>query len=210
MVDDIVVVGAGGHCRVVLSILQYYEQYNVIGIADKDLENKGEEILGTVIQFSVKDLRNLYREGINNAVVAIGDNNERKVLFNELSDIGFNLPTIIHPSALIENSVVLGGGSVICMGVELGALVNIGRNCIIYTGSIIEHETKLGENVFIAPGCNIAGRVTIHDDCFIGIGSTIKEKITIGEKAVIGAGSVVIKDVLPNDKVAGVPAKSIK
>lgn len=210
MAVDIVVVGAGGHCRVVLSILLHYEQYRVTGIVDKYPENKGEKILGSIIQFTVEDLKDIYREGIKNAVIAIGDNNERKALYNELSEIGFNIPTVKHPTALIEDSAVLGDGNVICMGVKIGPLVNIGRNCILYTGAIIEHETTVGDDVFIAPGCNIAGRVSIKNGCFVGIGSTIKEKIIIGESAVIGAGAVVINDVLPYDTVAGIPAKSIK
>lgn len=210
MVDNVIVVGAGGQCRVVLSILRYYKNFNVIGIADRSSKNIGEEISGKIIKYSWNDFREIYERGTRHAVIAIGDNNERRELFSRLSSIGFKMPTIIHPSAIIEKDAVLGNGCVICMGVKIDTMVSIGKNCVIYTGSIIEHEVKIGDHVYISPGCNIAGRITIGDGSFVGIGSNIKERITVGKNAVIGAGSVVISDIDDNSTVAGVPAKPIR
>lgn len=210
MVDNIIVFGAGGHSRVVLSILRSCKNFNVIGIADRDSNNIGEEISGSIIEYSWNEFREIYEKDTRHAVIAVGDNNERRELFSRLSGIGFKLPTIIHPSAIIEKDAVLGDGCVICIGVKIGTMVDIGKNCIVYTGSIIDHEAKIGDHVFIAPGCNIAGRVTIGEGSFIGIGSNIKEKVTVGKNAVIGAGSVVISDIGDNSTVAGVPAKTIR
>lgn len=210
MVNEVLIIGAGGHCRVVLSILRFYRNFNVIGIADRDSKNIGEEISGSVIKYLWNDFTEIYEKGTRYTVIAIGDNNERKEIFSRLSSIGFEIPTIIHPSAIIEKDAVLGNGCVICMGVKIGTQVTIGKNGIVYTGSIIDHEAKIGDHVFLAPGCNIAGRVTIGDSSFVGIGSTIKEKIIVGDKAVIGAGSVVISDISDNTTVAGVPAKTIR
>lgn len=210
MVNDILIVGAGGFCRVVLSILHSYKNFNVIGIADRDSKNIGEEISGSVIKYSWKNFTEIYEKGTQYAVIAIGDNDERKELFSRLSSLGFEIPTIIHPSAIIEKDAVVGNGCVICMGIKIGTQVSIGKNGIVWTGSIIDHEAKIGDYVFIAPGCNIAGRVKIGDGSFVGIGSTIKEKITIGKSVVIGAGSVVISDIGDNTTVAGVPAKTLR
>jgi sugar O-acyltransferase (sialic acid O-acetyltransferase NeuD family) len=210
MVNNVVVVGAGGHSRVLLSILRSYKNFKVIGIADRDSKNIGEEISGTAIKHSWNDFREIYERGTRHAVIALGDNKERKELFTRLSSIGFKIPSIIHPSAIIEKDAVLGNGCVICMGVKIGTLVSIGKNCVVYTGSIIDHEVKIGNHVYISPGCNIAGRVTIGEGSFVGIGSNIKEKITVGKNAVIGAGSVVIRDIGDNLTVAGVPAKTIR
>lgn len=210
MVNDVIIIGAGGHCRVVLSILHSYKNFNVIGIADRDSKNIGEEISGSVIKYSWNDFTEIYEKGTQYAVIAIGDNNERRECFHRLSSIGFKMPTIVHPSAIIEKDAVLENGCVICMGVKIGTQVTIGKNGIVYTGSIIDHEAKIGDHVFIAPGCNIAGRVTIGDSSFVGIGSTIKEKIAVGKNTVIGAGSVVINDIGDDTTVAGVPAKTLE
>ena len=83
MTSDILVVGAGGHCRVVLSILFHYKEFNIIGIADRNNESIGEEILGIKVKYSWNDFSKLYNKGVNNAVLAVGDNVERKKLFQE-------------------------------------------------------------------------------------------------------------------------------
>ena len=209
MKNDILVVGAGGHCRVVLSILNHYEELNAIGIADRDNENFGEEILGTQVQYTWDDVQAVYHEGISNAVLAVGDNKERQLLYAKLTEIGYTIKTLIHPSALVDNNVKIGVGTTICMGAKIGTLVSIGDNCIIYTGTVIDHETIIKSDCFIAPGVSIAGRVYIEEGSFIGIGCSIKDKIRIGAHSVIGAGSVVIHDVHANTTVAGIPATEL-
>ena len=194
----------------ILSILSYCKEFRVVGIADRGPENIGEEIAGVIIKYTWNDFDEIYRRGTRHAVIAVGDNRERGALFLTLKNAGFNIPTIIHPTAFVEKNVRMKEGNVICMGVNIGSMASVGNNCVVYTGSIIDHEVKLEDNVFIAPGCNIAGRVTIKEGSFIGIGSTIVEKVIIGPNAIIGAGSVVLKDVPENAVVAGAPAKNIK
>tara|TARA_B100000315_G_C14444393_1_gene526141 strand:- start:40 stop:672 length:633 start_codon:yes stop_codon:yes gene_type:complete len=209
MKNDILVIGAGGHCRVVLSIISHYKYLNVVGIADRKKENMGEKILGHEVKYSWEDFQAVYNEGVPYAAIAVGDNKERNNLYRKLIGIGFTVKTLIHPSALIDDSVTMGTGSTICMGVIIGPLVTVGDNCIIYTGTIIDHEVALDDDCFIAPGVCIAGRVKINSGAFLGIGSRIKEKVSIGRDSVIGAGAVVINDIPPNHVVAGVPAKEL-
>lgn len=209
MKNDILVVGAGGHCRVVLSILNHYKEFNVIGIADRDNKNFGEEILGAQVQYTWDDVQAVYDEGISNSVLAVGDNKERQLLFAKLTEIGYTIKTLIHPSALVDNNVKIGVGTTICMGAKIGPLVSIGDNCIIYTGTVIDHETIIKSDCFIAPGVSVAGRVYIEQGSFIGIGCSIKDKVRIGAHSVIGAGSVVIHDVDANTTVAGIPATEL-
>ena len=208
MNNDLIVVGAGGHSRVVLAILSYYNNYNVIGVADSTSRSIGEKIDYTKISYTWEDLSSLYDNGVKHAVIAIGDNKKRSTLFCQLKKIGFKFPNIIHPNAFVEKNAIFGSGNLITMGANIGSSVEIGNNCIIY-GSTIEHETKIENNVFIAPSVSIAGRVKLGDSCFIGIGSSVVEKITIGKRATIGAGSVVIDNVGNDLTVAGIPAKSL-
>ena len=151
MRNDILVIGAGGHCRVVLSILSYYKELNVIGIADRDSKNLGEDILGIQVQYTWDDFQAVYDEGVLNAVLAVGSNKERKHLFNELTEIGYSIKTLIDPSALIDKDAKIGIGTTICMGVKIGPLVSIGDNCIIYTGTVIDHETIIKNDCATEP-----------------------------------------------------------
>ena len=194
----------------VLSILSHYKELNIVGIADRNSKNLGEEVLGTQVKYTWDDFQAVYDEGVPNAVLAVGGNKERKHLFNELTEIGYTIKTLVDPSALINKDAKIGVGTTICMGVKIGPLVTIGDNCIIYTGTIIDHETIIKNDCFIAPGVSIAGRVSIDNGSFIGIGCSIKEEIHIGPGALVGAGSVVIHNVDPKTKVAGIPASQLK
>jgi|TARA_Y100000310_G_scaffold343838_1_gene453393 UDP-perosamine 4-acetyltransferase len=209
MKNDILVVGAGGHCRTVLSIISHYRDLNVVGIADRDKENVGEKILDHEVKYSWEDFQDVYEEGVSYAAIAVGDNKERNNLFTQLEGMGFIMKTLIHPSASIDDTVTIGVGCTICMGVIIGPSVTIGDNCVIYTGAIIDHEVAIDDDCFIAPGVCIAGRVLIGNGCFIGIGSSIIENITIGTNAIVGAGSAVIHDIPSNVTVAGIPAKGL-
>jgi len=209
MKTNILVVGAGGHCRVILSILDLYEKYNIIGIADREEKKIGEKILSSEIKYTWNDFTKIFEKGTSDVVIAIGDNSERKEIFNMLKAIGYRINTLIHPSALIEKTSYIGEGTTICMGAKISAKSKIGDNSIINSGAIIDHETIIGNNCHIGPGVNISGRVKINDNSFIGLGATIIDKIEIGKNVIVGAGSVVINNLKNNSKVVGIPAKEI-
>ena len=209
MIHDILVVGAGGHARVIISLIKQSKRYNLVGIADRDNKFIGEKINNEEIKYSWDDFLKLYNHGLRKVAIAIGNNKERKKIYKKLTSIGFSVETMIDSSAIIDKSATIKNGVCVCLGVKIGANAHIKENSIIYTGSIIDHETILGEHSFIAPGVSVAGRVNIGDNCFIGIGSTIIDKITIEDNVIIGAGSVVLEDVKSNTTVVGIPAKPI-
>ncbi len=205
--NRVIVIGTGGHARVVLSILSYINNVEIIGLADRDKAFIGKSILGYKIITTWDQVTEFFYKGINQVSLAVGDNEERAQLFYRFKERGFNILGGIHPTAVIEKGLNISEGVIVCAGAIIGTQVNIGPNSIINTGSIIDHECIIGEHVHIAPGCSIAGRVSIKSKAFIGIGSVIKEKITIGQKTVVGAGSVVVKDI-PDEVVAyGTPAE---
>lgn len=210
MKNKILVVGAGGHCRAVLSILIKYNNFKVVGIADRDNKYINQKIMNSKVSYTWNDFEKIFNKGVNKAVLAVGSNDERKKLFKKLISIGFSIETLIDPSAKVSESASIGRGAVICMGAIIGPLVSIGENCIIYSGAIIDHETIIDKHSFIAPGVSIAGRVHINSGSFVGIGSSIKEGISIGENVLVGAGSVVLNNIKSNLRVAGIPASAIK
>lgn len=205
----IVIVGAGGHARTVMSILRCYPEIEVNCFVDKESRFEGETISGIPVEdFSI--LPDILPKGVDSAIIAIGDNFRRERYFAQLRDMGFKMINAIHPSATIDNNTTIGKGVVIAAGAIVCPFVDVGDNTIINTGSIVEHEVRLGENVHVGPGVNIAGRVTIGRNSFIGLGSNIKDYISIGENVIVGAGSVVLEDIADNIIVAGVPARAIK
>lgn len=205
---DIIVIGAGGHARIVASILSTQKDYNILEFVDIYIKYEDEKINGIPV-VEVKSIAgHLKRKKIKHIFLAVGDNEKRKNLYNELKD-EYNFINCIHPNAKIESNSSVGRGVFIGSGAIIGAEVEISDNVIINNGVIISHETKIGANSHLGPGVNIAGRVSIGDDTFIGIGSSIIDDLNIGDNVVIGAGSVVIDNIEDNVKVVGTPAKKI-
>lgn len=207
----IVLIGGGGHCKVVISILKKLDSFEISGIVDN--YKAGSLISGIKIIGTDNDLRDIYKSGIHNALITVGsikDNTKRYRLFNMAKEIGYKFPVIISPEAIVDESVKIDEGTVIMPGSIINVDTSIGKNCIINTGTIIEHDCKIGDHCHIAPGVHISGAVNIGESSFIGIGATIIQGIKIGKNVTIGAGSLVIKDI-SNDVIAvGNPAKIIR
>lgn len=214
MREKVIIIGAGGHGRVVLEIFQLADVYDIVGIVDADVARHGErltmagrsyEILG-----SSNQLPKLKKQGVTGVMVAIGDNHVRMGYAQEVKKYGLNLVNAIHPRSMISPTATLGENLCIAAGTIIGTQTRIGDSCIINTGAIIDHESRIAPGVHIAPGAVLAGRVTVQTEAFIGVGSRILPCLTVGEKAIVGGGAVVIHDVAPGTTVVGIPARPIQ
>ncbi len=207
----IVLIGGGGHCKVVISILKKLDNFEIAGIVDN--YKAGSLISGIKVIGADDDLKNIYKSCIHNTLVTVGsikDNTKRYKLFNMAREIGYKFPVIISSKAIVDKSVKIDEGTVIMPGSIINIDSSIGKNCIINTGAIIEHDCKIRDHCHIAPGVHISGGVEINNLSFIGVGVTIIQGIKIGKNVTIGAGSVVIKDIPDNVIAVGTPAKIIK
>ena len=204
MSKDVIIIGAGGHAKVIADII-YKSGDNLIGFLDDNLANKGKEIyLGKKVLGTTKDI-DKYKEYY--FVIGIGNNSIRKKINNENN---LKLYTAIHPSAIIAQDVKIGTGSVIMAGVVINPGTVIGKNCIINTCSSLDHDNLLEDYVHISPGAHLAGTVSVKEGTWICTGATIINNITIAKNNIIGAGSVVIKDINEeNGTYVGVPVKML-
>jgi sugar O-acyltransferase (sialic acid O-acetyltransferase NeuD family) len=205
----IMVVGAGGHARVLVALIDQIAGWRVAGVLDRHSQSLGEPVGSTTISGTFADLTSLASRGICHVAVAIGDNRERLSVFAAAREAGLSIPVLLHPRAWVEPTVRLGEGTVVCASATIGAQVEIGLNCIVNTGSIVDHESQLGAGAHVAPGVRIAGRVVVGEGAMVGIGSTVRERIRIGAFAVIGAGSVVVDDVPDGATAYGCPARVV-
>lgn len=200
---DLAIYGGGGHAGMCIDMLRQTQSHTIIGILDDNLHIQ-KEILGVPVLGITRDIDILISKGLKNVILGVGavlSSGLRKKLFNYLKSKNLNLPNLIHPSASVEPSVVLGEGNQVMQGAIIGSQVTIGNNCIINSGSIISHDTIIGNNVHIAPGAIIAGGVTIKDDTIIGMGCTIFLGLTIGQNVIIQNGVNVFKNIEDNKQV---------
>lgn len=209
----VVLLGAGGHAKVILDILKSSQEFEIIGLLDSNAEKIGTRVLDTPVIGTDEMLPELLASGIKHAFVGLGsvkDNWLRGRLYDKLSDLGLEVINVIHPTAIVSDNCELGAGNAVFAGAIVNPGAKVGCNCILNTGCIVEHDVVIGNHVHISPGAVLAGNITIGDYTHIGLGAKIIQGINVGSNSVVGAGAVVIEDVPDNSIVVGVPARFIK
>ena len=207
---DVVIVGAGGHGKVVLDILRAADQHRISGFLDADATLTGSEIAGIKVLGQVNLLPKLRQQKIRGAIIAIGDNRVRASYAKLVLDAKLDLLSVIHPSASISPTATIGRGVVVAAGAVIAAQAKIADSVIVNTSAVIDHECEIGEASHICPGALLAGRVRVGSGAFVGLGANILPCLNIGDHAIIGAGATVIRDVPAGATVVGVPARIIK
>ncbi|WPC41034.1 acetyltransferase [Clostridium sp. JS66] len=206
----IVIIGAGGHCKVIIDIIKSTNEYQIFGITDKV---NMKSLLDIPIIGDDDILQDIYSNGVEYAFIGLGalENIDiRNFIYTKLKNIGFKLPILIHKNAVVSPYTEIGEGTCVMAGTVINPGTVVGRNCIINTGSVIEHDCNIGYNSHISPNASIAGGVTIGCNTHIGIGSSIIQTKSIGNNVTIGAGTVVIGDIQDNAVAVGIPAKVIR
>lgn len=207
----IVILGAGGHAKVVADAA--LTDYDVIGFIDKDDLRLNEKVLGYSILGNDNDPEYWKKQGIESCVVGIGnmgDFETRNKLFEYYYNAGFTLETVIHEKASVSKFASIGEGTVVLANAVINAEAKIGDNCIINSSAVVEHDVQIGFGVHIGPGAIVTGGCMIGDNSFVGASSVVINNVKIGKNVIIGAGSVVMKDVPDNVVVVGNPGRIIK
>lgn len=208
---DVVIIGAGGHGRVVLDILRAGAKYHPVGFLDADPALEDHSVDGVEVLGHVNLLPKLRRQKVKGIIVGIGDNRTRLQYARLVEqDGGFELINAIHPSAILSPGVMLGHNVVITAGAVISTSVRLSDSVIVNTGAVVDHECEIAPGVHIAPAAVLAGRVSVGSGALIGLNATILPCLHIGEEATVGAGAVVINDVPAHATVVGVPARVIK
>lgn len=205
--EAVVVIGSGGHAKVVIELLRAQGKYQILGctgLAETGFVLGDIPVLGTDTVLPA-----VLAKGVRNAFVAIGDNHLRLRLLAQVSEMGFELINAVSPNAVVSPSATLGRGIAIMAGAVINAAAQIGDGAIINTNAGVDHDCNIGNGVHIGPGSALAGNVKVERESFLGIGTCVLPGVRIGNRVIIAAGSVVIRDI-PDDVTAmGVPARIV-
>jgi len=201
----LILIGGGGHGKVVADAIKCSGKFDIHGIIDPALK-KGDTVLGIEVLGGDEILKDIYDNGIKYAFIgigSIGDCSVREKVYTNLKDIGFELPVITHPSSVIAKDVRIDEGTFIAAGSVINPGTVIGKNVIVNTSTSIDHDCKIGDFVHIAPGVTLSGGVKVGYSVHIGTGTNVIQCITIGKRAFIPAGETAIKNVADNEKYSG-------
>lgn len=208
--EDIFLFGAGGHAKVVASIVEVEGLYRLAVVVDDDPGLEGADFYG----YPVLGGREALVAGpaasrIKKGLVGIGANPDRMRVAKFLEDAGLAFVTAVHPSAQIARGASIDAGTVVMAGAVINADATIGRLVIVNTGATIDHDCVIGDGAHIAPGCHLCGNVTVGAGAVVGAGTTVVPGVAIGTGAMIGAGSVLIRDVAAGETVTGNPGRAL-
>lgn len=206
-------VGAGGHAKVVLSILWAMGGYEVVGLLDPDHKLWGTRVANAKVLGDDDLLPDLLSQGINYAFIGVGTLGNTKLrccLYKHVKHLGFAVVSALHPRAIVDPTVTLGDGPTVAAGAIINVDACLGDNVLVNTGAIVEHDCVLEDHVHIAPGARLAGGVQVGEGTHIGLGACVRQSLRIGHHVVVGAGAVVVRDVPDNVVVVGVPARILR
>jgi len=204
--SELLIIGANGHGKVVADIAVNMGIYEKISFLDDN-----EEII-SVLGFPCKGKVSLIeREDRKcHVVVAIGNPKIREKILERVMKLGFEVPVLIHPNAVVADDVQFGCGCVVMAGAVINCSTTIGKGSIVNTACSVDHDCIMEDYSHVAVGAHLAGTVHVGKRTWVGAGAVVSNNINICDDVMIGAGAAVVKDILEPGTYVGVPVKKLK
>lgn len=198
---QLLIIGASGHGKAVADIAKLNGYENILFFDDNDnIKECGKyPVIGKSSDVTAYE---------GDVIVAIGNADIREKLHKLYAER--NKPILIHPSAVVADTVSISEGTVVMAGAVINADAVIGKGCIVNTCSSVDHDCRIGDFVHVSVGAHVAGTVNVSDRTWIGIGAVVSNNLNICADCKIGAGAVVVKDIDIEGTYVGVPVRKVK
>lgn len=210
MTTPLVVIGAGGHGREILDIVEAVNRVEPMFELRGVVDDRGDEhgllarrrvsLLGGVEVLS--QLKGSY-------VIGVSDPDARRALDKQATDAGLVSATLVHPTVVLGSDLSIGPGFVAAAGAQLTTNVTVGRHVQLNIGATVSHDCELGDYVTLSPGSHVSGNVRLGAGVTLGVGAVVRQGVCIGEGTFVGAGAVVVSDLPPGVTAMGVPARPL-
>ena len=186
---NLILIGAGGHAHACIDVIEQHGQYRIAGLVgmpeEMHIRHFGYSVIATD-----NDMPQLVKE-YQYAFIALGQiqsPDSRIRLYRQATELGFQLPVIIAPTAYVSRHATVGAGTIVMHGAIVNVGASVGINCIINTCSLLEHDSTVADHCHISTGAIVNGDASIGAGSFVGSGSVIKEGVTLGKGCVVGMG----------------------
>jgi len=206
----LILIGAGGHARVLLDALLGAGR-TVHGLTDAEPAKAGQVVQGVPVLGDDAEVSAFAPEAVRlvNGIGSVRVSVQRRRIFEDFRKHGYHFERVVHASAIVASDVILAEGAQIMAGVVLQTGSRIGENAIINTRAAVDHDCEIGSHVHVSSGAILCGNVSVGESSHIGAGATVIQGVQVGRNCLVAAGAVVIRDVPDGVTVAGVPAKEI-
>jgi len=186
---SLILIGAGGHARACIDVLEQHGQFQIAGLVGIPNEMDEKHFDYAVIATD-NELPRLVKD-YQYALISVGQiqtPDHRIRLFQLAIALGFQFPVIISSSSHVSRNATIGAGSIVMHGAIVNAGARVGCNCIINSIALVEHDTVVEDHCHISTGVILNGDVRIGAGSFVGSGSVVKEGVTIGRRSVVRMG----------------------
>lgn len=191
----LLIIGAGGHAQACIDVVERAGTCSTIGLIGNS-DEVGRLVLSHEVIGTDDDLPSLIGR-YPYALIGIGQIHTAETrinLYERLQALGFELPVIVSPTALVSAHADIGPGTIVMHGAMIGPGARIGRNCIINSGALVEHGCVIADHCHISTRATLNGEVRVGAGSFVGSASVTKERVVIGRGSRVGLGSCLRKD----------------
>lgn len=185
----LILIGAGGHSHSCIDVIEQHGQYQIAGLVGLSEEMHSRHLGYSVIatDSNLAELAKAYQYALI-AVGQIRSADGRIRLYQQATELGFQLPAIIAPTAHVSRHAIIGAGTIVMHGAIVNAGARVGSNCIINTRALLEHDATVEDHCHISTGAILNGDVCIGAGSFVGSGCILKEGVTLGKGCMVGMG----------------------
>ena len=208
MISALIVIGGGGHAKVLVSTLLMQDR-KVLGFVDLKRALPALLGIGQLGDDSVVFLHSPDQVRLVNGVGSVDSTVLHRTMYETFVKRQYVFETVIHPSAVIAPDVRIEDGVQVMAGAVVQPGSRLGKNVIVNTGARVDHDCCIEPHAHIAPGVTLSGGVHIGEEAHVGTGATIIQGVKVGPASMVGAGAVVLDDVPAGVTVVGVPARSM-
>lgn len=202
MTKPVIVIGGGGHARVVMDALRL-RGVSMLGICDPALPRGSAGPFGVAVLGDDEAVAAYAPAQVDlvNGVGSTQSTQARRQVFETFSGRGYRFAAVVHPAAIVAADVTLDEGAQIMAGAIIQSGTAVGRDVIVNTGARIDHDCRIGDHVHVAPGATLSGGVVVGAGTHVGVAAAVIQSVTLGRNCLIGAGTVVTRDVADDTRL---------
>ena len=209
MKQPIVLIGASGLAREVAAAVDAAGTHEIVGVLDDNNELLGTECAGVPVIGSIESASDL---GDVQFLICAGAGAARRRIASRLRASGIGsarYATVVHPTAILPPSCLIGAGTVLLAYVTLTADVTVGEHVVVMPQVVLTHDALLFDFVTLCAGVVVGGNVLIESGAYLGMNSSVRQRVRVGQDSTLGMGAALLQDLPPGEVWAGVPAAAL-